>query len=252
MAPINVHGKKMVLPIARACFDSELINIPKWKTHEYMLMTGCVKNLYGVLGGDAKKKFHRHAKDKESFASLLLDIYYLSQCRFNIVDAVYGLEGYGPGVKGRPRKIGFLAMGRNGIAVDFVMSKLVGIQPQAVLTNRFSGLSMDDIRIFGENLDDCIIDDYALPDINPRMDKVLELALALKSYRIQLKEDRCVACGECIKNCPMDALRYTGSRVVIDTSLCISCFVCAESCLREAVIIDEVKALDRFVGRDRV
>lgn len=41
---------------------------------------------------------------------------------------------------------------------------------------------------------------------------------------------KCIGCGECVKNCPMQACELTTEGIVTDESLCIRCGRCAEVC----------------------
>ena len=45
----------------------------------------------------------------------------------------------------------------------------------------------------------------------------------------------CIACGICVKNCPMGAIRLEDNHPVIDESLCVSCGMCASKCPRGVI-----------------
>ena len=47
--------------------------------------------------------------------------------------------------------------------------------------------------------------------------------------------DKCVACGTCLTNCPVEAISE-GDIYVIDPDTCIECGTCAEVCPSEAII----------------
>lgn len=51
-----------------------------------------------------------------------------------------------------------------------------------------------------------------------------------KKYAIVDKE-QCVACGVCVKECPMHAVSvWKGCHAVIDEMICIGCGKCARNC----------------------
>ena len=41
---------------------------------------------------------------------------------------------------------------------------------------------------------------------------------------------RCVSCGACAANCPVEAITEGDGQYVIDPEKCISCGACAENC----------------------
>ncbi|MGD9034669.1 MAG: DUF362 domain-containing protein, partial [Desulfobacteraceae bacterium] len=65
------------LEIAPEAMDADVvINLPKLKTHSQMLLTLGVKNLFGTVVAQRKAEWHYMAGvDRDTFASLLLDIY---------------------------------------------------------------------------------------------------------------------------------------------------------------------------------
>ncbi len=53
--------------------------------------------------------------------------------------------------------------------------------------------------------------------------------------------DRCVACGECMNECPRSAIRVKkGIAAAVDTELCVGCGLCAGSCPVGCIEIMEV------------
>lgn len=53
----------------------------------------------------------------------------------------------------------------------------------------------------------------------------------LRAYR----KDRCIRCGECVRNCPARALRLEEKGVFPSGATCRGCFTCADVCPAEAV-----------------
>lgn len=64
-------------------------------------------------------------------------------------------------------------------------------------------------------------------------------SLDASSYRLEVNPQTCLACGTCLKRCPMDALqlRYSAQArnkyskaVVVDLDVCLGCGVCVHKC----------------------
>jgi ferredoxin len=51
----------------------------------------------------------------------------------------------------------------------------------------------------------------------------------------------CVACGNCVKVCPLNAVSiYKGCIAVVDVAKCVGCGKCAKSCPANIITISEV------------
>ena len=57
------------------------------------------------------------------------------------------------------------------------------------------------------------------------------------AYRITVVQESCVACGLCVKKCPMDALSLKDLVLLIDDRRCIGCGVCTGACPKEALVL---------------
>ena len=73
-----------------------LISLPKFKTHGLTVMTGAIKNSYGILPGAQKAKLHRIAGSPQRFHDAIVDVFRLRIPDLLIIDAVVGMEGNGP------------------------------------------------------------------------------------------------------------------------------------------------------------
>ncbi len=50
--------------------------------------------------------------------------------------------------------------------------------------------------------------------------------------------EKCKGCMDCVRSCPVDAIRSEGRRIVIDPSKCIGCATCIAACVRGAIEVD--------------
>lgn len=60
--------------------------------------------------------------------------------------------------------------------------------------------------------------------------------------KAQVMESLCVACGCCVKVCPMKAVSiYKGIKAVVDQKLCVGCGKCAKECPASVIEIREAR-----------
>lgn len=211
-----------------------VITVGKLKTHGLSTMTGCVKNLYGVVPGTMKVEYHARYQDVGMFSNMLVDLCECVKPCFSILDAVIGMEGEGPS-GGRPRKIGALLGGMNPHAVDAVGAQLIGLRPEQVTTldaaiNR--GL-LPDYEIAGDKLESMILHDFDIPMKYKRASWVRlvnKLPQALRPRPV-FTHRRCDGCGTCVRACPAKAIAMDDKRMPqVDVRKCIRCYCCQELC----------------------
>lgn len=103
------------------------ISMPKLKTHHWAGMTGSLKNLFGIVPGAVygwpKNLLHVHGIENS-----ILDLNATVRSHLTIVDGVVGMEGDGP-IMGRARPVGFIAVGRDPVAVDATCARIIGLDP---------------------------------------------------------------------------------------------------------------------------
>ena len=52
----------------------------------------------------------------------------------------------------------------------------------------------------------------------------------IKTKELLVDQDTCVQCQVCEENCPVDAIKLEGDKVVLDQEKCILCEVCSRKC----------------------
>ncbi len=109
-----------------------LISLPKLKAHNQLLMTGALKNTYGLVAGKAKAWRHVAARsDVARFCRMLLAVHQAARPALSIVDGVVAMDTRGPR-GGRPMSVGLLAAGVDAAAIDVVLCRALGVAPEEV------------------------------------------------------------------------------------------------------------------------
>jgi uncharacterized protein (DUF362 family) len=104
-----------------------VVSMPKLKTHHWAGMTASMKNLFGVVPG-AVYGWPKNLLHVKGIEQSIVDLTATVRPHLTIVDAIVGMEGDGP-VMGRPRAVGFLAMGSDLPAVDATCARTIGLDP---------------------------------------------------------------------------------------------------------------------------
>ena len=62
-----------------------------------------------------------------------------------------------------------------------------------------------------------------------------------KKRRAVVNGDACVACGCCVKVCPLSAIQVRhGVRAAVDPERCVVCGKCAKECPASVIVLQEV------------
>lgn len=223
------------IEIAKEVFDADfLINLPKLKTHESMMLTLGVKNLFGCIVGLRKPDWHfRTGIDRDYFARLLVQIHNAVRPFMTILDAVIALEGEGPGKTGEPRELGFILGSEDAIALDRAVCDMVGLNPVNLYTYKAAmrmGLSGAPPDIDG---DLPRIENFKMPKIIPLVFGPKPLQSLIRKYFIRrpaVRQSLCRLCGKCRSICPTKAITENECALDFNYDECIRCFCCLEVC----------------------
>ncbi|MCX7921354.1 MAG: DUF362 domain-containing protein [Clostridia bacterium] len=238
---------KTIKPVLEA---DKIINIPKIKTHMMTVYSGAVKNLFGIIPGGNKMDYHLRFEDVRDFADLLIDICSFAKPTLTVMDAVIGMEGYGP-TSGNPKKVGLIMASADPFALDVAATNIIGLQPEQVPTIKKSierGLCTGDVKdidILGETLERVAVKDFKKPTVkvalnfyNNALPKPIVKAInRMIKPKPRFKYDTCKSCAVCAKSCPPKAIEMKNGKPVLDLNKCIRCFCCHELCHFEAIDI---------------
>jgi uncharacterized protein (DUF362 family) len=163
-----------VLNVSRLATDlnTVLFNVPKLKTHNLAITTLCFKNLMGLVSvfdrhfclqswnelpaeaqADQRPRHEwftqeMHERWQTGLARRLVDTAQVIHPALNLVEGIVGREGTGF-QRGRNRLLGLAIAGVNMVAVDSLVSYLMGFDPRRLIYLRLAaeaGLGMNDLN----------------------------------------------------------------------------------------------------------
>jgi uncharacterized protein (DUF362 family)/NAD-dependent dihydropyrimidine dehydrogenase PreA subunit len=230
--------------VSKKILDADiLISLPKFKTHGLTVMTGAIKNSYGILPGAQKARLHRLAGTPERFHDVIVDVFRLRVPDLFIMDAVMGMEGNGPASPDL-REIGLVLAADNGVAMDSVVARMMGLDPGRLgFLRRAKTLGLGDFESQSIQIDGDmqVLSNFKLPPLGGEAiadnEMIQEFIKTRAEVSPQADPERCTACGICIDHCPVTALTLEENIPVVDAGVCITCFCCQELCPEKAMTL---------------
>ena len=224
------------------------ISVPKMKTHGQTMISGGMKNNFGLLPGAQKSWFHYYSVDPKRFARVIIEMFRLRPPDLVIMDAILAMEGYGPSSP-ETRWVNKILASNDAVALDTVQAKIIGYDVKDVPTlmiARELGLGETDLRSIEVMGDASTIAEYHRPTppessfhyksgIGGRMTSIEFFRERVASRPVILPEKCAPGCRECVEVCPSGALTQGPHTPVLDSSRCILCSACKESCDRGAL-----------------
>jgi uncharacterized protein (DUF362 family) len=136
--------KKLYLPKTAIEADA-VIDLPLMKTHEFMMYSGAIKNLFGCVPSNRRIYLHPYLPD------VFYRLYQIFKPQLTIMDARVGIEGNGP-TKGIPVKMGLILTSNDALATDIVAAKIMKLNWKDTYLNYLAlktGLHEETINIEG-------------------------------------------------------------------------------------------------------
>ncbi len=240
--------RNISVPMAKALDDADIIfSLAKFKTHQLMMYTGAVKNMFGLVPGLNKSPLHLKCPSQEEFARLIISIFRESHTDYAIIDGIIGMEGAGPS-NGTPRKVGLLISSSDAFAADYAEAAIMGYSLNEMFIVR-EGIkeNLTDIRKYSYPLlspDEVIIKDFEKVEGGRKnLFSALILPFFSRYFKTQRNkkrkapefQDNCIKCRRCIDICPAKALMMGEYHPEISTRSCIRCYCCHEMCPVNAI-----------------
>jgi len=151
----------------------KIINMPKFKTHQQLVATFAVKNMFGCVCGKEKAWWHlAKGKTMSDFCRFLIDVYKYLNPVLTIIDGVVAMEGPGP-ISGNARPLGFIIAGAEPVSCEMVCARLIDAAPEdipMISAAREIGFGCSDenkIEVLGDDYKEHICKDFQWPKLIP-------------------------------------------------------------------------------------
>ncbi len=166
---LKISTNNLRVGISKVALEADkIINLPKFKTHQQLVATFAVKNMFGCVSGKQKAFWHLiNGGQEELFCEFLIEIYKILSPAFTLIDGIVAMDECGP-IQGRARPLGLLISGIEPISCELVCARLSGLDPDDIPIIRtarkvgFGCMELSNIEILGERLDDCLSRDFVL------------------------------------------------------------------------------------------
>ncbi|MFZ2956877.1 MAG: DUF362 domain-containing protein [Candidatus Ozemobacteraceae bacterium] len=250
--PLSIKGPggTLAVHVSEWAFKADvLFNLPKLKTHNLTVLTGAVKNFFGLLPGLQKARLHKDFPLPDDLSDMIVGlaegIKRISPRSFTIMDGILGMDGNGP-AGGQPVETRVLLASPDPVAVDLGMCAIVGVSPDRVPTlvkakkRGFGPHDLSTLQHMGDPLETLRCETFRL-GTTPRIPSFPKSIFAFAQRLIwafpRIDPTACIRCNACVKICPAEAMIAAPNRIGFRRNRCISCFCCAEVCPKDAIEI---------------
>jgi uncharacterized protein (DUF362 family)/ferredoxin len=259
---------KRKVAVLKDVLDADVyISVPKMKTHGLTMLSGSVKNNYGLLTGAQKAWYHYHSIDPEVFARIIVEMYRLRKPDLVIMDAILAMEGYGP-ASPETRRVNKILAATDGVALDTVQTQIVGFTLEDVPYLRLCrqmGLGETDIGKIEIVGDASPIRDWHRPT-PPESTYSYRAGVGSGKATIDFYRDRVAyrplitaaacrfaeGCRDCIAICPSGALTAGTGLPALEAGKCFICSACKEACPHAALelvphprVLEDLRACEK-------
>ena len=224
-----------------------IINVPKMKTHGLTFFTCCVKSCLGLIHPEERKYIHSK-EDRFDFAKGVVDVYSRIKDKIvlHVVDGVMAMEGDEGPSYGDPVNTGLIVIGQDGVAVDAVISKVMGYVPEHLPTLKYAAQKylgeafLENTQIVGDFKDANEITHkgfkkHSLFSYLNRFKNEKDFGRAY-IYRVSIDQTKCNLCKTCYNSCPAGSIVFDDSgRLAVAEDKCIHCYTCHEVCPSGAI-----------------
>ena len=244
---VKLIGHDVEVNVSRKVLETDvLISVPKFKTHVMTRITGALKNSYGFIVGGDKARLHLDYPGHAMFSEMVTEVYRLRVPDLVVMDAVVCIQGNGPTNKFLYHA-GKLMASDNGVAMDSVMARMIGIRPESIRSIEYAcelGLGPMDAGEIDVVGDASRLKRFRrpVPSIPQRFSGTWIMAFFpdIGRPRFEVDEYVCSSCRSCADICPAGAITVESKgSPSYDYEKCIACYCCMELCPQTALSLHE-------------
>jgi len=233
-----------MVSVSRIVLESDfIISLPRFKTHGLTVVSGGIKNSYGILPGAQKARLHKAAGTPERFNDIVAEVFRLRVPDFFVVDGLVAMEGNGPASPDL-RQIDLILAADNAVALDAVIATMMGCDPGRLrFLRKAKELGLGDYDFAKTEIigDLSVIPNFKLPPLGGEAmqgDRVMEGFFHSRAVlRPRVDPALCSSCGTCVSQCPVSAIIMTDKLPQVEVNSCITCFCCQEICPVKAITL---------------
>jgi uncharacterized protein (DUF362 family) len=163
----RIEALNTSVSISSIALDADvIINLPKFKSHQQIVATFAVKNMFGCVSGKQKAFWHfLRGGTARDFCEFLIEIFKFLNPALTIIDGIVAMDSQGP-ISGRARDLGWLIGSTEPIAAETICCKLINFEPQdipIITTAEQMGFGCSDtekIKILGDDYSENICTDF--------------------------------------------------------------------------------------------
>lgn len=123
--PNNAFLKRIRIPNVMEQADF-FISVPKIKMHDSISFTSALKNQFGCNPNPHKSRLHKRLDDA------IVDLNAVFRPDLVVVDGLIAMGGYRGPVDGVPIRMNTLLVGKDPVAIDHLVARIVGLNPQSI------------------------------------------------------------------------------------------------------------------------
>jgi len=152
--PKRLASGRTVKIAASALECDLLVNLPKIKAHDQMLVSMAVKNIFGIVPGLRKSWLHMrggwHGQSHRQFAEMIIELHELLPDTLVVADGIEVMHRHGP-VHGDPLLFGCVAVSPSAVALDTALLAALELEPcksplwRVASERKIAGSSLADI-----------------------------------------------------------------------------------------------------------